>query len=87
MDDAQRIDRRVRDEVHECVRPGCGKQAQTAFVACENGRFAGRNVKAGDWLDLCADDATDVYRAQHQSRNQLPDWLRVDARPDPSEWT
>lgn len=77
------IDRRVSDEVHDCIRPGCGKRAQTAFIARECGRFAGREMQPGDWIDLCADDASDVYKAQHQTRAQLPEWLRVDAKPDP----
>ncbi|MFD1546991.1 hypothetical protein [Nonomuraea guangzhouensis] len=83
MNDAQRIDHRVRDEIHDCIRPTCDKRAKTAFIAREHGRFAGRDMKPGDWIDLCADDAADVYRAQHQTRDQLPDWLRVDAKPDP----
>lgn len=85
MNDAQRIEHRVHDEVHDCIRPGCGRRAQTAFIAREHGRFAGRDMKPGDWIDLCADDAADVYNAQHQTRAQLPDWLRVDAKPDLDE--
>jgi hypothetical protein len=82
MNDGQRIEHRVHNETHHCIRPGCGKRAQTAFIAREHGLFAGRDMKPGDWIDLCADDAGDVYNAQHQTRDQLPDWLKVDAKPD-----
>ncbi|MFD9949843.1 hypothetical protein ACFWYW_55760 [Nonomuraea sp. NPDC059023] len=83
MNEAQMIDHRVHDEVHDCIRPSCGKRAQTAFIARERGRFAGQDMKPGDWIDLCVDDADDVYNAQHQTYAQLPEWLKADSKRDP----
>lgn len=82
---AQRLERRRLDEVHACVAPACGARAQTAFAAAERGRFAGREWNAGDMIDLCAPHANDVFSAGGKTREQLPEWLRVDAKPDPYE--
>ncbi|MEV5710137.1 hypothetical protein [Actinoallomurus sp. NPDC052274] len=81
---AERIDERVKEEVHDCIAPGCGRRAETAFIANEPGRFAGRHIEAGQFIDLCAVHAGDVYRAQGVTDvSQLPEWLRVDAGPQP----
>lgn len=48
MNDGQRIEHRVHDEIHDCIRPGCGKRAQTAFIAREHGEYgAGLNAEVG----------------------------------------
>ncbi|MFC6080967.1 hypothetical protein [Sphaerisporangium aureirubrum] len=83
ISDAMRIEHRIHDEVHDCIVPGCGVRARVAFIAAEDGRIAGRDVRRGDVIDLCAPHGDDVYRAQGQRYDELPEWLKADAKTDP----
>jgi hypothetical protein len=84
MNNVDRITRRTRDEVHDYIAPDCGQRAQLAFVAAENGRFASRDIRKGDFIDLCPPHGHDVHQAQNR-RAELPEWLRMDAKPDTHE--
>lgn len=83
ISDAERIEHRVHDEVHDCIVPDCGARAQIAFLAAASGRFAGREIRAGEFIDLCSPHGHDVYQAQGQRHEDLPEWLKADAKPDP----
>lgn len=82
---SQRLDHRRLDEVHDCITPGCGQRAATAFAAAEEGPLGGRWWREGDMIDLCAPHANDVHNAQYKTRTQLPEWLKADAKPDQHE--
>lgn len=56
----ERIEHRRQDEVHECVRPGCGRRAVSAFHVDAPTRLAGHDWTAGEFVDLCADDAMEL---------------------------
>lgn len=60
---AQRIEHRRLDEVHECIRPGCGRRAQTAYYVHAATRIAGRDMGVGDFVDLCPEHNLELTRA------------------------
>ncbi|MEV7013246.1 hypothetical protein [Streptosporangium sp. NPDC051022] len=84
ISDAQRIERRRRDEIHDCVVPGCGTRAVEAFMVREYGRLAGRDWKPGEMIDLCGAHSHDVRQAEHLPHDQIAEWLRPDLKPDPT---
>jgi len=81
--DAERIEHRRHDEVHDCVVPECGTRAVEAFMANEHGHLARRDWKPGDFIDLCAPHAHDVRQAEYLPREQVAEWVQVDMKPDP----
>lgn len=87
---ARVIHRRNLDEVHDCTAPGCEARARVAYLAEEEGPFADRWLRPGDWIDLCPPHDRDLRCAQDaRCRDDLAEWLRPSWRepvPDPSEW-
>lgn len=71
--------------LHECVAPDCDKKAPVEYVAAERGRLAGRDWQRGDKIRLCPEHGYDVLAAQGQGRDELPDWLKADAKPHPRD--
>jgi hypothetical protein len=65
-----------------CIVPGCANPATFEFKAFEHGRLGALDWQPGDLIRLCPRHASDVYAAQHvQTRDQLAEWLRPDAKP------
>lgn len=64
-----------------CVAPGCAEKGRQVYRAAERGRLAGRPWQRGDEIRLCRGHGWDVMMAQGQSGDELPDWLRADAKP------
>ena len=76
------IEHRRLHESHPCVRPGCTNRARVTMITGDVGRFASRDWLAGDLVDLCPDDAAAVAAADLAiTRDDLPDWLAIDAKP------
>ncbi|MFE6305018.1 hypothetical protein [Nocardiopsis sp. NPDC057823] len=59
------IDRRTRDELHDCVR--CGSRAQVAFLL---GPSPEAGLPAPRWVDLCSQCSTAVREWAHQERGR-----------------
>lgn len=69
-------------ESHTCVRPGCDTTATVTTIAAGVGRLAGRDWRPGDLVDFCPDDMAAILDAQTAvHRDDLPEWLAVDAKP------
>lgn len=60
---AQRIEHRRKDEIHPCIRPGCGRQARTAMHVDSPMRLGGRDFMPGEFVDLCWGDYDELHRA------------------------
>lgn len=79
------IRRRLEKEIKhallpECVAPGCTDKAPVEYVAAERGKLAGKQWEPGDKIRLCPEHGYDVFAAQGQDGDQLPDWLKADAK-------
>jgi hypothetical protein len=65
-----------------CVVPGCTSPARMTYTAAGFGRLAGRDWKPGQEILMCPAHSCDMLRARGVTdREQLPGWLRADARP------
>lgn len=87
-DVARLVEHRRLDEVHTCVRPGCGKRAGVAYHVDAPTRLAGRDFTVGEFVDLCPAD--DLVLRDVAARAQAAGWggpfeplLLVLDEPDP----
>lgn len=68
---------RRRTEGHHCIAPLCPATATCAFLFTRMARVAGRWWHEGDYLDVCAEHARQIYAARDaDTYAQLPAWLR-----------
>lgn len=75
-DIAAAIERRCT-EGHQCAAPLCPETATCAFVFRRLAHLAGRWWQPGDYLDVCARHAAQVYESQRAVvYADLPGWLR-----------
>jgi hypothetical protein len=73
-------------ESHPCRRPGCDTTARVPAIANGPGRLAGVDWLPGDVVDFCPDHFGEVLGAYMAvSRDDMPDWLAVDAKPTNSD--
>ena len=64
---ARQIEHRRLNEVHECIRPGCGARACVAYHVDQQMRLAGRDLAPGEFVDLCAEHDYELYRAANDA--------------------
>lgn len=64
---SERIDHRVHDEIHPCVRPGCGQRAAVALHVDEPMRLAARDFMPGEFVDLCPDHSRELLTVAHDA--------------------
>jgi hypothetical protein len=70
------------DEPAQCIGPDCEAPAWVRFTVTSGGTMAGRVWWPGDVVLVCPRHAHDIQQAQDaRALNELPAWLRPDARP------
>jgi hypothetical protein len=84
----RQAERQALAEAHaalpDCIAPGCEDKGSYVFVAAENGRLGGQDWTRGAEIRLCPPHASDIYRSQGvYGLDELPEWLRPDAKLDP----